>query len=201
MLEIGAADGEHTRIYADYVGPTGHVLAVEPNPQQRRALQAVSAEMPWVSVRAEAVGRMAGMVPLYTDRAQPKQSSLWLQNVPGSGIAYTVPVTTVDALVASMPRAPRLIQVDAQGAEAGILAGASRTLALPIVWVIEVWALGLQRAGASVDEVLSYFHAHTYTPHTVRGRCIAWTAAYEQATARIGLAHTDLVMVPAGAAW
>lgn len=200
VLEVGAADGAYTQVYADHVGRTGHVLAVEPHRPSVQALRTLADARPWITVWHGAVGPTAGLARFYPDQTNPKRSSLWPTNVPDPGQASIVPVTTIDALVASMPQLPGLIQVDAQGAEAGILAGAIDTLARPIVWVIELWASGLRQAGSSVAEVLAVFKAHAYRPRSVRGARLEWDAACAEASARRGPAHLDLVMVPAALA-
>lgn len=197
VLEIGAADGVYTRVYADQVGPSGHVWAVEPHPAYARELSALEERRPWLTVYRGAVGaRVHPHAWLYTDATDPKRSSLWRENVPDPQAGCPVLMTTIDTLVAAMPRVPRLIQVDAQGAEAAILAGARMTLTLPIVWVIELWAAGLTAAGASVSEVMEYFQSHAYTPRSLHGAHVEWTTAHEAATAQVGGSHTDLVMVP-----
>lgn len=204
VLEIGAADGEYTRIYADRVGRTGRVLAVEPYQPHVRELRRLSVTLPWVTVRHAAVGAVIGDALFYPDQTDPKRSSLWSTNVPDPGEASMVPMTTVDALVAWLPSTPALIHVDAQGAEAGILAGARQTLTLPIVWIVELWSSGLQHAGSSVAEVMDAFQAHAYAPRSVRGARLDWAAAVDQASSRRGLAHADVVMVPetlTGVSW
>lgn len=196
VLEIGAADGAYTRVYADRVGPTGSVLAVEPHRGHLKTLRGAYAAMPWVTIWPGAVGASIGERLFQTDQTYPKQSSFWAKNVAVPGEAYPVAVTTIDALVRTMPRAPKLIQVDAQGAEAAILGGAVKTLALPIVWVIELWATGLRRAGASVKDVLRPFQDHAYTPRTLQGQRLGWDTADRTAVACVGASHIDLVMVP-----
>lgn len=195
VLEIGAADGEYTHLYAERVGPTGEVLAVEPNRKVRA--QGIKACPGWVSWCAAAVGADEGTVTLHTARRYPKTASLYADNVP-HGPAYDVPMTTVDALVAKMRQTPALIQVDAQGAEAAILAGAHRTLALPVVWVVEVWPQGLAHAGASAEVLVAIFQRCGHVPESPSGIAISWTEVGRQAKrsghARHG--HFDLVLIP-----
>jgi FkbM family methyltransferase len=196
VLEIGAGDGAHTRVYAERVGPTGHVLAVEPHRQSARAVQRVCEDLPWVTVLPVAVGARVGWARLQASRDHPHWSSLWAENVPDPGEAYPVDVTTIDVLVRALPRAPTVIQVDAQGAEAAILRGATTTLTLPIVWVIEVWATGLRRAGSTVRDVCEPFHACGYTPRSLLGTRLDWDEAEAYAAGRQQTAHADFVMVP-----
>lgn len=196
VLEIGAADGVHTRVYASRVGHTGHVLAVEPHRGQGQALREMFEDTPWVTVQQAAIGATVGESLFYPDVKRPKCSSVWPENVATPGDPYLVPVTTIDALVASMPRTPKLIQIDAQGAEAAILRGARKTLTLPIVWVIEVWASGLSATGASVSDVLLPFQTHAYTPRSILGKRLDWYDAEVYAAGRVGPSHADFVMVP-----
>lgn len=204
VLEIGAADGEYTAVYAERVGVAGRVIAVEPHPDHVTQLQALAETCPQITVVPMAVGSAEGEALLYHDTIAPKRSSLYPTNVSRPGAVSRVPVTTIDALVASLGLTPALIQVDAQGAEASIVAGAVGTLALPIVWVIEVWPAGLRHAGATVADAIGHFEARTFCPHTVRGASLSWREAYDESAARDGFKHADFVMVPdalVGAAW
>lgn len=195
VLEIGAADGEYTAVYAERVGVAGRVIAVEPHPDHVAQLLVLAATCPQVTVVPMAVGSAEGEALLYHD-ASPKRSSLYPANVSDPGAVSRVPMTTIDALVAALGITPALIQVDAQGAEASIVAGAQATLGLPSVWVIEVWPAGLRHAGASVADAIGHFEARTFRPHTVRGASLSWTEAYDEAAAREGFKHADFVMVP-----
>lgn len=203
VLEIGAACGEFTRVYADRVGPTGFVLAVEPHRESYRALLKAYRDYSWVTALPVAVGSGEGDEVFLASQTVPNTSSFWAKNVIDPSESYEVVVTTVDALVRSMPCAPRVIQVDAQGAEAAILRGATKTLALPIVWVIEVWATGLLRAGAEVRDICALFQAYAYTPYSLLGKRLDWDTAHAYAAGRARNAHADFMMVPDAmeAAW
>lgn len=204
VIEVGAADGAYTEVYAARVGPTGRVLAIDPHPGHVRQLIALAEVYPQVTVLSMAVGASIGEALFYPDRTAPKRSSLYWTNVADPGEAALVRVTTIDALVESLGHAPALIQVDAQGAEAGILAGALSTLGLPAVWVIELWPAGLLNARASADETMGYFQAQTYSPYSVRGAPMTWHEAHEAVATREGVKHADFVMVPetlAGVGW
>jgi len=205
VLDIGAADGAYTRVYADRVGRTGSVLAVEPNVRHLGQLLDACEPMPWVSIWYGAVGRdRLGLGWLHEDADDPKRSSLWASNVSRPGHGYHVAVTTVDALIETMPQQPKLIQVDAQGAEADIVAGAGKALTAPIVWVLEIWREGLANAGATVDDVLLPFEVHGYTARSIAGARIEWDDLREQVRPHLGVTHADVVLVPdalKGADW
>ncbi len=194
-LDIGAAFGELTRIYAEAVGSTGYVLAVEPNRQTFEALWKAMKPWPQVVCYEYAVAEAFGEGML-TDSERPKHSSLWTANVPHPKVSYPVRMTTLDALVQEMPWNPSLIKIDAQGAEAEILRGATETLNRSVVWVVELWPAGLKHAGATIADVLLPFKQHGYVPADPKGRTTSWGDAKTEASGKRGGASVDLVFIP-----
>jgi FkbM family methyltransferase len=190
VIDVGASDGIYASVWAQTVGPTGLVLAVDPGAYEDRRLGGIS----WYSA---AVGAACGEAAFYVS-GEPRRSSLHRANVGHLSNEYVVPMTTIDHLVASTQRIPRLIKVDAQGAEADILKGAVQALTLPIVWVLELWRDGLARAGATVAEVLAPFRAQRYTPATVYGLSVTWAQAEKDANRREGPSSTDILLIPVG---
>ena len=196
VLEIGAADGVYTQIYANAVGSTGSVMAVEPHRGFFDVLSILQMAQPWISLCDSAVGASNGSATLNTDAEKPKCSSLYGGNVPTLGETYPIQMTTVDTLVKGMKPKPRLIQVDAQGAEAAIIQGASKTLRLPIIWILELWNDGLAQAGASVGDVLHPFKKQGYTIHNIRTRATNYQAVYQDAERRHGGSFLDVLLLP-----
>lgn len=198
VLEIGAADGAHSALYAARVGPSGCVVAVEPHPDHVACLQARQDAYPWLRVLPVAVGAVDGESVLFAHARRPMCSSLYDGNIcQTDGTSYQVQVMTVDAIVATMPTAPSLIHLDAQGAEGEILRGARRTLRLPITWVVEVWPTGLVNGGSSAVELFETFRTHGYVPETVRGEAWPWSDLHAAAARRQGGGYCDVVMVAA----
>lgn len=195
VLDIGAADGYYAKAYGEHVGPTGHVLAVEPHPVAIEQLRERCAHQPWVCGMQVAVGAEAGRVVLYSDGDEHKRSSLYPENLLTSGESYSVTMTTLDVLVANMLKRPRLIKIDAQGAEAAILRGATETLTQPIWWVLELWNEGLRHAGSSVAEVLNYFRAG-FVPAHPDGGIVSWSQAQADAERQTSHSSVDLLFIP-----
>jgi len=196
VLEIGAADGAHAALYAAYVGALGSVVAVEPLPAPVAQLRVLRELFPWLVVLPVAVGASSGEAVLTSDRARPRCSSLYAENVGELGPVFPVPVTTLDVIVRAMSGGPDLIHLDAQGAEAAILRGASRTLALPIPWIVELWRDGLEAADATIDDVLEPFRERGFVAQTVNGEPWAWPALRAEAESRRGASYCDAVMIP-----
>jgi FkbM family methyltransferase len=197
VLDVGANNGIYAENYARAVGPTGAVLAIEPHPLAVEEARTWAARYPWLTVMQVALADEAGRRPLYCYQNDALRASLWAANVnheaPGS---QPVNVTTLDTVVASMPRVPRLIKLDTQGAEAAILAGAAETLAKPIVWVVEIWSLGLANAGSSAEAVIDTFKAHGYCPHAQNGNPQDWDTVTANAARKQGHSSIDVVFVP-----
>ena len=137
VLDIGANIGSMAAQFAQRVGPLGHVLAVEPNPDVAAQCRRNMAEYGCVSVRAVAVDATEGHADLTVGRPSAT-SSLAAENVRETERVVTVPTVTLDALAADVPRLAA-IKIDAQGAEARILAGGAACLARRgLVWMIEL---------------------------------------------------------------
>lgn len=201
VLDIGANVGAYARLYATTVGPTGYVLAVEPHPVTATTCRARCDDMPWITVQQIAVSDHGGPGALFADVVDARRSSLWIANVPYTGESYPVQVTTLDTLIGTMLAFPRLIKIDAQGAEAKILRGGTATLDARPLWQIEVWPNGLKAAGDTVEDVLEPFRSRGYVPMLHQQGALdarpAWDAVLG-AAARCVRPHQafDVVMLP-----
>lgn len=164
-LDIGANVGEHARQYAEKVGPTGHVVAVEPDPETAQKCREQSSMYPWLKVLEVAVTAIGeGPVTLFRDQDR-RRNSLWQDNILEAGDdSVTVWTVTLDQLADLVPKL-RAIKIDAQGAEAQILQGGWRTLRNPgLTWYVELWTEGLQHAGSSAETVIGMFEETGWLP-------------------------------------
>ena len=160
VLDLGANVGEYTRDFAARVGPSGFVLAVEPDPQTALACTVLARSWPWVHVVPAAVASQAGVARLWCDARNARRHSLCRENLTNDSSGWrAVPALALDQLAASVPNL-RAIKVDIQGGEAAMLAGARETLArTDVTWWVELWPLGLAHAGSSAAAVLDTFNA------------------------------------------
>lgn len=164
-VDVGAHVGEYARALAAAVGPSGMVMALEPDPETADRCRAQCVSAPQIVVRQVAVTDREGTATLYRDAEDRRRNSLWRANVVrDEGGAVTVPTMTLDAIVADVPRLAG-IKIDAQGAEALILRGSEQTLARDgLTWFVEIWTVGVANSGARIDEVLDAFRAHGLGP-------------------------------------
>lgn len=161
VLDIGANVGYHTVQFARAVGPSGHVYAFEPEPDNLRVLRHNVRVNGFanVTVVPKAVAAASGTLRLYRSTENGGDHRVY-----DSGDARDVieiPAVAIDDELAHVNGHVSLVKLDIQGAEPMALAGMSRLLSgHPEAWIAtELWPAGLTRAGSSVELYLSRLRA------------------------------------------
>ncbi len=167
VVDVGANIGDYTLLAARAVGPAGLVYAVEPEPRNFGLLTRNVAANGYSNVRClnMALAAEAGKLSLHVDPANYGGSSLIASNVPGTSQSVEVETDTLDHILSiNLPARPaELIKMDAQGAEAGIMQGALRTLEIAgICLIIEFWPFGLRNFGSDPNAFLYLFRARGF---------------------------------------
>lgn len=125
VYDIGAHAGFYTLLAGRLVGPTGNVVAFEPDPRNLTNLRSHVElnRLGNVRVVAAAVGSTVGMSRM-TFSASSYENQLSAEG------QWTVECLTVDDAVARMGLPlPHCMKIDTEGAEEGVLLGALETLA------------------------------------------------------------------------
>ena len=156
-VDVGANIGVHTIAMSKACGSAGRVLAVEPDPANRRLLernlQANRCEN--VEIIAAAAGAAAGSLFLFQSPTNMGDHRVYDS---GEGRAkVAVPAVRLDSILASREFRPRLLKIDVQGWETHALKGALAGLPEggPFALITEFWPAGLELAGSSGEEYLS----------------------------------------------
>ena len=128
VFDGGANLGAYTMLFAQWVGSSGRVFAFEPAPQPHDGLTRlldVNGLSARVTVIKAAVSATEGSASFFA--AGLNGSS----RLVGPGGAHTsqVPTVTIDAVCRRENVLPRLIKIDAEGAELDVLRGARETIA------------------------------------------------------------------------
>ena len=207
VIDIGANIGFFSMLAAALVGRTGAVLAVEPNPDNAKLIEASRRlnGFDHVTTAAVAAGRAVSLLVLNTTHSNGTTSE------PGGDIdqllaARTVPCIPVDSLVASAWPAGRragLIKVDVEGAEYNALLGAAGVIAQHRPHIVSEFSPSFMPgiSGVSGPEYLAWLHAQSYAiaviqpegPPLYAGQDIA---AVMDAFERRGRDHIDLLATP-----
>lgn len=125
IIEVGANIGVHTIGLAQLVGIDGQILAVEPQPQVYRVLNANLALNNIQNVTVYSCGcgkhRDAWVVPV-SDYSKPVAHNSGSVSLKPSGVGCKVQIVPLDEL-APNDFIPRLIKVDVEGMELDVLQG------------------------------------------------------------------------------
>jgi FkbM family methyltransferase len=153
FFDIGANIGYFTTLAARLVGPTGRVLAAEPDPDNFRLLEHNVREnrLDNVVLFNCALGAQAGEASLFRSTWNNGDHRLYTD-----GYAYrdsvTVPVRTYDDLL-STSNLDRVdaVKMDVQGYEHHVLAGMDSTLSSgrDLLMLTEFWPQGIEHSGGS----------------------------------------------------
>jgi FkbM family methyltransferase len=129
-IDVGANVGLFTLILSSYVGAEGHVIAVEPLPDNHRRLRRHLARNEVVNVFVEevAVGCAEGEAEIRTDTDPALATAKPLRDASAAG-AIVVPMSSLDTIWtrAGCPLVS-YIKLDVEGNEAAALTGAARLI-------------------------------------------------------------------------
>ena len=137
VFDIGAHLGDRT---GSFLRQGARVVALEPQPRLFRALRLIHGAHPRARLVRAAAGAAPGEMTLHLNSRNPTVATLepgFIEAATGApgwegqvwDDALTVPVTTLDALIAEHG-APDFVKIDVEGHEPAVLSGLSRALPL-----------------------------------------------------------------------
>lgn len=170
FVDVGAHIGYYSLKAAPLVGPNGHVIAIEPNPNTlprlRDNLQASGASV--VRVEPFACADVDAMLDLFaSSHSNTGETSLSQANASQDGAptaTYRVRARPLDDILREAGVSHvNAVKIDVEGAEMMVLKGAQKTLDRdhPML-LVEVVDKQLQAMGSSAAEVQQFLSAHGY---------------------------------------
>jgi FkbM family methyltransferase len=199
VLDIGANVGFYAVRIAEWVGPTGRVLAFEPDPFSFRVLQERARTSPHANIETYpvALGDITGEAVLYCGAYNRADNRLHASHDEPLVEQHLVEVCPLDAFLARNGREKvDALKIDVQGAEESVLRGAQATLRRGgIEWIwIEFSPSHLRGAGtdpARFLERLTELDMDVFEVDDGRLRPITQLREYER---RIGSGSGDIVL-------
>jgi FkbM family methyltransferase len=125
VIDVGANIGYLAMLFAYAVGPTGHVVAIEPGRRILPLLKRNTSQFKNIDVRDICASDQDGLVTFHESEMSDTSSMLSIANA----VSYTVSATTLDKLVAGLRTQPSLVKIDVEGCEDRVLQGAANILA------------------------------------------------------------------------
>ncbi|KFE67469.1 FkbM family methyltransferase [Hyalangium minutum] len=157
MLDIGANHGSYTLLAGRRVGPTGRVVAFEPQPLLARLLRQSLASngMRQGTVHELALGEQAGASTFFIPAAGSGSGGLHAAfSAQGRHERLEVRVARLDELLPEpIPRENALVKMDCEGGELGALRGGRRALSSLPPLLLELNAQAATAAGSSLAEL------------------------------------------------
>jgi FkbM family methyltransferase len=131
VVDVGANYGYFTILLGEAVGKTGHVIAVEPNPDAVSLLQeSVALNGHWTQTRIVpyALAECAGRAWLFAPEGEPKNATLTTSSEMVGGTTVEVSTITLDEVALPYQKVD-FVKIDAEGGEHGIVAGMRQLIA------------------------------------------------------------------------
>ena len=203
VVDIGANIGRLTMLMASLVEPSGRVIAVEPNPENIKLLEASRRVNGFdhVLVIQAAAGRRIALLALNVSYSNgmtgelPSDSDAIFASRP-------VPCFALDAILPS-DRPINLVKIDTEGAELNALIGMSQTIARDRPIIVSEFSPGMLPgiSHCSGPEYLRYLIAQGYRIGVIEldGSESSFGDAVEgvmSAYSRSGVDHIDIVATP-----
>jgi FkbM family methyltransferase len=190
FVDIGAHIGYYSLKAAPVVGPGGHVIAVEPNPDTVHRLQAnirASRADGVVSVQPVACSDTEATLELFGAPAHNTgETSLSRRNASQAGqvvASYRVRARPLDDILKESGVARvDAVKIDVEGAEYLVLKGAGETLDRyhPLV-IVELVESQLQAMGTSTAQIVALLHSHGYAQRHSYGDNVEFAATVPSA--------------------
>jgi FkbM family methyltransferase len=163
ILDIGANIGFYTTLFSKLVGEKGAVLAFEPEPLNFKYLNRNCDQLRNVKLINKAVSDTTGTLKIYLSKMLNVDHRTY--KIEDYSEVKEIDSTTIDDYLKTYD-CPKIdfIKMDIQGFEMAALKGMINTLKnnSKIKVISELWPYGLQKAGSSVLEVLSFLNAEGF---------------------------------------
>lgn len=167
VVDVGASDGMFSLTAGYFVGSKGRVYAFEPNPESRKKLvrHIELNQMENIQVYSVGLGETEGQRVLYVPYVNSGEASLarFTENAYQDSEYYEVQVQVQVGDDLLQKAVPRLIKIDVEGGEVGVLKGLAKLIDRhrPLI-LAEYIPQHASRFGSSFDDIRAIAQEHFY---------------------------------------
>ncbi len=153
VIDCGAHHGAMTILFSKWVGRSGKVIAIEPNPTNFEVLKKniLLNKLENVELKNVAIGAQEGSL-LITKETDSQIAGNF-------GVGIRVPVISLDSFA---DRKPYLVKIDTEGYEGDVIKGCSRLLQQQSNLAIEIHPKALPRYGYNIPSIVSLVGGYDY---------------------------------------
>ncbi len=169
VLDIGSNIGFYSAIISDVVGEKGKVHCFEPDRKNFAHLEDKLGKRPNVVLNNKAVSEKTGKLEIFTSHRLNVDHRMYRPEKYDT--SYLVDTISVDDYL-SNSRHVDFIKMDIQGAEMFALKGMQKTISenKSLKILTEFWPHGLESAGSSPAEVLTFMNGFGYSGYLIVGK-------------------------------
>jgi FkbM family methyltransferase len=138
IWDIGANVGFYAKIFCEFVGPTGKVIAFEPTPKTCAVLCDGLKGFPWAHVEQTALSDYEGTAAFIVGDADRRNHIEKTAGESDRHDSITVPVVRADSYWKASGLTPNVIKIDVEGFEGEVLDGMGDLLMAPDLRVVLV---------------------------------------------------------------
>lgn len=163
VVDVGANIGVYSEYFAELVGSTGEVHAFEPDPLNYSRLHRLASQHPTIHPTQAAVGDRDGTIELFQSDGLNFDHHTYRNADDDRSVE--VPLVRLDDVEALRTRPIRLVKIDVQGSDLGVLRGMTALLARnPEARVlVEYYPFGLAGSGSSPEDLIRFLREGAFT--------------------------------------
>jgi FkbM family methyltransferase len=157
VWDVGANVGLYSEMFCRWVGPKGHVVAFEPNPEPFAQIKQQIPDCSWLTLENVALGARAEVCNFIVTEGYSRNGHIDYGAQAATPGVFRVPirVDTGDSVCEQIGHAPNVVKIDVEGFEEDVLLGMDRLLLSPALRsvLLEVHFQALESRGQAVAPV------------------------------------------------
>ena len=200
IIDVGANIGYFTMLFSKLTGPTGRVIAFEPNPRSYSILEKNirSSSSQNVILVKKAVSDYSGTTKLFLSQCNPTDNRIFNSSIyetDDDRETIDVQVMTLDEYVQDMK--VDILKIDVQGAEMMVINGALQTIMnnRDLQIIVEFWPIGLSSNGIKPMQFLKNLENLGFYIYDLNGSQPIQTTVTELCSKYTDKSFTDLYCI------